>query len=72
MTIEQHGTRTEYQRGCDCDACRAANAEYVRLYRQRNPDRERANSYARAYRAANPERVRGHCRAYAARRKAAA
>ncbi len=31
----QHGTLTMYRgRGCRCDACRSANAEYARKYHQ--------------------------------------
>lgn len=32
--VVQHGTRKRYQKGCRCDACRAAEVEYTRRYRQ--------------------------------------
>jgi hypothetical protein len=31
----QHGTRKRYTKGCRCDACRMANAEYTRRQRER-------------------------------------
>lgn len=34
-----HGTTSAYARGCRCDACRAAQAAYMREYRHRNGSR---------------------------------
>lgn len=32
----RHGTRQRYRRGCTCDPCRDANAQYSDWYRNRN------------------------------------
>lgn len=34
--VEVHGTRSTYQAGCHCHACRRANRDYVRARRLRN------------------------------------
>ena len=31
-----HGTRGRYTKGCRCDACKAANADYMKGWRYRN------------------------------------
>lgn len=39
---ENHGTRKDYKRGCRCDKCRAAWADYMRSRRHRlHPPAER-------------------------------
>lgn len=66
METPEHGTRSRYAKGCRCDACKAANTDYMREYAARNPraeyqkeyrlrnlDRERANK--RRWREENPE-----------------
>lgn len=35
-----HGKYARYVAGCRCDACKAANRDYVRAYRRRGKDRE--------------------------------
>lgn len=32
-SLLRHGSTTAYQRGCRCEACRAANRDYMRTYR---------------------------------------
>lgn len=32
-SVLRHGSKAGYQRGCRCEACRAANREYMRIYR---------------------------------------
>ncbi len=52
-----HGTLSRYTRGrCRCEACRAANAEYHRAWREAN--REKARSYSNKWTAANRERAK--------------
>ena len=38
----KHGTNGAYNRGCRCDECSSAHAEYGRQYRRNNPDKVRA------------------------------
>ena len=41
-TRAPHGTTTRYQRGkCRCDACKAAQRDYIRNYRRRGRDKWR-------------------------------
>jgi hypothetical protein len=32
--LPPHGTRRQYQLGCRCDDCRAANAAYIRAHKR--------------------------------------
>lgn len=36
----RHGTRTDYNRGCRCEQCKYANAEYAKVQRARLAKRE--------------------------------
>lgn len=49
MSIYNHGTRTAYQYGCKCDACREANAAYRAAWIERPGRRERVRASQRRY-----------------------
>lgn len=66
--MADHGTTTQYDRGCRCDGCRAAQSERNRLYRLAN--RERIAAQKRAAHQADPEKVRARNVAYYAANKA--
>ena len=36
-SLSPHGSRSRYERGCPCDACRAAQREYTRSLRLKDP-----------------------------------
>jgi hypothetical protein len=59
----EHGARSMYiNRGCRCDACRAAEAAYQRGYYEAN--RERKIAQARAWQLSHPDRFREYGRSY--------
>lgn len=55
---EQHGTRTGYDYGCRCDACREARRKQGAEYRASHveAERKRARLWAQTDRALNPHR----------------
>lgn len=40
-STSDHGTTARYARGCRCDACRRANAAYMRDFRRRTGSKDR-------------------------------
>jgi 5-methylcytosine-specific restriction endonuclease McrA len=52
-STSDHGTRACYERGCRCDACRAATADYCRNWRADHP--EKGAEANRKWRATHPE-----------------
>lgn len=59
----KHGTYGQYTKGCRCDDCRAAKAEYQRDYLNRNPEqREKSRVATDRWIAANLERKRAKSR----------
>jgi len=36
-SLAMHGTRSRYERGCPCDACRGAMRDYMRMLRLKDP-----------------------------------